>query len=67
MLACGRMRLRSAVIIDVMMTKEMLIRASVTTELRQKLLSLLLFTLVAVIYFFSISNTKELLTKALDR
>jgi hypothetical protein len=50
-----------------MMTKEMLIRASVTTELQQKLLSLLPFTLVVVIYFFCISDTKELLTKALDR
>jgi hypothetical protein len=61
------MRLRSTVTVDIMMTKEMLIRASVTTELRQKLLSPLPFTLVVVIYFFSISDTEELLTKALDR
>lgn len=67
MLACGRMRLGSTVTVDVMMTKEMLMRAGVTAELRQKLLSLLPFTLVAVIYFLSISDTKELLAKASDR
>jgi len=34
-LACGRVGLGSAVTIDVMMTKKMLVRAGIAAELRQ--------------------------------